>query len=870
MAKEHLGQALTRSFSIPGGQAHLFERGAIINVSTGELVISFNLPLIGIPHIAVGTPAAAIALPVHAITFEQGLWNLEAIGTLIRNFLAEHLFLFPTGEPPTPVPITFGPPEIVSSSPVPLYGLPCTASLRERQLYDVAIRGDNGQWTTVAPNAIYYRSSWHDFGIAHITDIHLARRIDYFKGTLEQLGRAAAAERLYNWNDRFRGFIRYANYLHSIGELDVILATGDIIDYIFENDDDENGGGNAVFARELLLGRWPNAGFEDVGPLRVPIFMVGGNHDYRKHPYRLVFNLDGGPFNLKQIQQYSQYNLPWGDGLALARRDNEDHVPRLSTATAAEAVEVDSTNRPFTTYLADRRDYMVQLGTHRIVMLDSTWDTGIVTDKIGGFVAWLELAEEDECTFVGGSPNSEGLSAGGLQLIAQALEETPPESLVIVGLHAPLFNPWAEVYPWFLRETQRPAYPDRVVKHIDVVSRPAPMVGDAERFIRRFNASWFAPGAHDPEPTYVRRGSPADLFDYGVSRGNTMEALRLITGIGARRTATVVLHGHIHRLNEFRLAPMGGDVAYYMDFYTQNPTRYYPTSFEDEMGDLTKQATYVEVVDRAPMDAEPLPMPFDARHGRIVQVPPYATPLATAPDVRGWWAEHSPLVLQSEAYGPLKDKEVSFSGFRLLSVKNDLIQKIHLILTQRLHENGYRLPFEEAIKPMAPPRYMHAQRSREYNRAEAVGVPYGYLPPSGGLQTIIYRDVRGNLLELWRDGNGATGTGNLTRACNGPSAAGDPFIYIEVSTGLQVALFRGIDGHIHSLYWSTGDVGYDHLTSSVRAPKAAGNPVGYFEAAANVNHVIYRKADGRLHEAMRGGVDKRPSVTVISQGRPAH
>ena len=61
-------------------------------------------------------------------------------------------------------------------------------------------------------------------------------------------------------------------------------------------------------------------------------------------------------------------------------------------------------------------------------------------------------------------------------------------------------------------------------------------------------------------------------------------------------------------------------------------------------------------------------------------------------------------------------------------------------------------------------------------------------------------------------------------------------------------LYRGLDGHVNSLNWSTGDVGFDHLTSSIGAPKAAGNPVGYFEAAANINHVIYRGVDGHLHE----------------------
>ena len=39
--------------------------------------------------------------------------------------------------------------------------------------------------------------------------------------------------------------------------LDVILAIGDLIDYIFEDDDDPAGGGNDEFLRKLILGQAP-------------------------------------------------------------------------------------------------------------------------------------------------------------------------------------------------------------------------------------------------------------------------------------------------------------------------------------------------------------------------------------------------------------------------------------------------------------------------------------------------------------------------------------------------------------------------------------------------------------------------------------
>ena len=113
----------------------------------------------------------------------------------------------------------------------------------------------------------------------------------------------------------------------------------------------------------------------------------------------------------------------------------------------------------------------------------------------------------------------------------------------------------------------------------------------------------------------------------------------------------------------------------------------------------------MDVVDSAPVDSKPTRLPYDAKHKYVVQVPPYPRPLATAPDARGWWTEHRPLVLQTAALGPLENTRCRFSGFRVLSVKADVIDKIHFVPTQRLHENGYRLSWEEAIKPEPPWHY---------------------------------------------------------------------------------------------------------------------------------------------------------------------
>jgi hypothetical protein len=89
----------------------------------------------------------------------------------------------------------------------------------------------------------------------------------------------------------------------------------------------------------------------------------------------------------------------------------------------------------------------VHLGKHRIAMLDSSYDVGIVTNLIGGLVAVIGKQDEDEVTFLGANPNSEGVSDGELTMVSRTLERAPDDGLIIVGIHAPLFNPWKEEYP---------------------------------------------------------------------------------------------------------------------------------------------------------------------------------------------------------------------------------------------------------------------------------------------------------------------------------------------------------------------------------------------------------------------------------------
>jgi hypothetical protein len=156
-------------------------------------------------------------------------------------------------------------------------------------------------------------------------------------------------------------------------------------------------------------------------------------------------------------------------------------------------------------------------------------------------------------------------------------------------------------------------------------------------------------------------------------------------------------------------------------------------------------------------------------------------------------------------------------------------------------------------------------RSAQYGTPAAAGSPSACVVPGLGVDNIQYRDTSGHLHELWRDGQGATGTSDLTALAHAPVAAGNPFPYVDPTTHSIVLLYRGGDANIHSLYWSTGAVGHDNLTGSVNAPKSASEPCGWW-TADNFHHVAYRTSNGHLHELWWTGPSPVGHGDLTAQG----
>jgi hypothetical protein len=157
------------------------------------------------------------------------------------------------------------------------------------------------------------------------------------------------------------------------------------------------------------------------------------------------------------------------------------------------------------------------------------------------------------------------------------------------------------------------------------------------------------------------------------------------------------------------------------------------------------------------------------------------------------------------------------------------------------------LPGGFSVRVNDPNQYL-VDRTEEFGTPPAESPPTACVIPGLGVHNIAYRDKDGQLHELWRDAQGATGTTDLTANAGAPPAMGNPFAYVDTSRNTEILLYRSSDGTVRSLYWSTGAVGHDNLGGTAGAPPAAADPVGYYAAAADTHHVIYRTSNRHLHE----------------------
>ena len=620
-------------------------------------------------------------------------------------------------------------------------------NLENEQLYDIGWGLPNVTFFPVSRHSVYVKRTWDSFGLLHVTDLHISARNDGYRAELQALGLTDAAAGYSNFQDNLRDFIRYANKLHELGLADAVVATGDIIDYVQEDGDPE-GLDNYVRLRNLLLGEPFAPGQEAGDQLRLPFFATRGNHDYRLHPYALRSNVDL-PTDKYDTgdNQHSAHNLTESEALALQGGE----TPTFTATTAEEGVRplrIDQFDNAYQTFKSDftqKGSYVVNLGKHRLVVLDTKHDAGIPPElSLADLVSLLSAKATADASYHpamqkllnGIGPDSIGFTAEELSMFQNAVVEAGTDGVVIAAMHCPPFQPHGD-NPYYLRETLHPtadpALTDAYVQRTGIDGGTWPRSGTA----------------------HFKTGDLLDGLDSGYLTDCSQKVIEICAGVGLPRPVDLILYGHHHKRVEHRVRhnAQTGELEYFNDFYTENPESYYATINDLDHPEIPKGGRIgIKVEAGAASDAIPMvvrrhsPTPGTPTVSGRLSTPPYGDPLEATDNPRDWWARHRPVFAQTASLGPiderqrldtfwrLKDgktfdlnrvsfegepptsivpsggvlyadpmqpyRDVEFTGFRLIEVADDTIAKVRYITLRELRDSGFELPWEPDEGPV--------------------------------------------------------------------------------------------------------------------------------------------------------------------------
>lgn len=730
----YMGYPLCEPFSIQNNEvAVFFENSLVFTVNGQNDIVHFRYdgPLLGNPTI---TQPDTFTIPgVYSSLIPTSVWNRikDDFQAILDNICGGRLVLQSVSNGMSQIPAKLS---VHKDSKHPTEDLQMVSlviglrdgALLDRTLYNIAIANYTGGAGVIGLHSVYSKKQWKNFGIMHATDLHVANTNDSIYIRLKDHGFPETANTHFqNFNDNFRDFIRYANKLHASGEIDIIMLTGDLIDYQYENREDEkrNRFGNFLFFERMIKGqkRSSKEGVK-IEELNVPILTTLGNHDYRKLSYLLNCEVGAeknvigmvreavtasvtGEFSvegLEEVQEWSVFNLirPETEVVYNSRK------PSISAQRALEMILPNDTSYYDTRINNSRRgandSFVTKLGNHSILMLNSGHDLGLPSgsgffDAIGLAIdAKFGTGGEDRQVLIGGGPNQQGISGSHLDQLQSLLRTTGNDGVVIVGVHGPPINIYGSDFPPYFRET---SYQSRKIE--DVVTFLAGG-GESSPAQKLWIDSIGKP--------YFKVGTVDSLLDHGTSKGRINVFLEMCAGKNQPRPVDLVVSGHGHRNVEYRIKwdATKSQMEYYLDFYSENPDRYYKTT----MGSVNfGNSTVTVVVNPLQVaDSEPVETNMKINGTRVkyfqLSTRPYADPLNSHKNKEEWWNAHRPLITQTAALGPIEQgqrddpqydgriPETIFQGFRVIKIKGSHIDKMHYVRLAELRSLNYTMPWE--------------------------------------------------------------------------------------------------------------------------------------------------------------------------------
>jgi len=137
----------------------------------------------------------------------------------------------------------------------------------------------------------------------------------------------------------------------------------------------------------------------------------------------------------------------------------------------------------------------------------------------------------------------------------------------------------------------------------------------------------------------------------------------------------------------------------------------------------------------------------------------------------------------------------------------------------------------------------------------AGGDPTCYTFQLFNTQHVIYRGQDNHIYQLYADQTAQWKVVNMTQKVGAPLAVGMQTSFADPYQDSQNLVYRGQDGHIHTIYY-TREPGWKHmnLSASTGSPQAAGDPFGYTFDLFKTQHIVYRTGQGHLIQLYSGKI----------------
>jgi len=411
-----------------------------------------------------------------------------------------------------------------------------------------------------------YEKNWENFQFIHASDSHIARRNDFihkflkveelkkikreleegtkkehyiinrkfeFKEEFQEEKLERFRHGKYNFNNNLRFFISKVNEMEKKEEIDFIVITGDLVDYVDTANLDNYYENNFQFFLDVLLGinRDPSINDKELLNLRelmVPIFTLVGNHDYRK-----------GFYSIKMGKIFQKFGLE--------KQDIKDYEDDKFFNYFRAAYSRTKFLKDYYRFINPNLNYKIEIGKDfSLVFLD----TG--PDSIANLFGLLRNA-----------PATRGLKKYQIDLLRKFIHQSGDRHIILF-MHTPPLSP--NLGPWKKWRLRKKFELDRKIEWYDFY----------EPNIKKY--------------TGIKRIDSILNFKYQTIMYRWSTLMKILSGSDeiVKRKVDLVFCGHTHTLKEFRIEQAKEEEKkkvnygfYFLPYYIDVPCKIFTNRYRD-------------------------------------------------------------------------------------------------------------------------------------------------------------------------------------------------------------------------------------------------------------------------------------------------